>query len=108
MHKINIIAVGNLKEKYWTEAIEEYKKRLSRFAKVEIKEVAEVLPNSRTSVDQIKKLECDELAKHLVGVGVAMDKSGKQLTSEEFAKFIETQFANGAKAINTLWSMPSF
>ncbi len=41
MQKINIVCVGKIKEKFFKEALEEYLKRLSRFAKIEIKEVAE-------------------------------------------------------------------
>ena len=37
---IKIIAVGKIKEQYLKEAIEEYKKRLSKYTKVEIIEVA--------------------------------------------------------------------
>lgn len=41
MQKIRIVAVGKLKESFWREAVAEYTKRLSRFAVVEIKEIAE-------------------------------------------------------------------
>ena len=41
MQKIRIVAVGKLKESFWREAVAEYVKRLSRFAAVEIKELAE-------------------------------------------------------------------
>ena len=37
--KITILAVGKCKEKYWTMAIEEYRKRLGRYADVSIIEV---------------------------------------------------------------------
>ena len=36
---IKIVCVGKLKEKYFKDAIAEYKKRLSRFAKVSIVQV---------------------------------------------------------------------
>ena len=38
---IQIICIGKLKEKYWTEAIQEYAKRLSRFCALEIIELKE-------------------------------------------------------------------
>ena len=41
MLKINIVCVGTLKEDYWTKAIQEYTKRISRFATINIVEVAE-------------------------------------------------------------------
>jgi len=39
--KITIIAVGKIKEKFYRDAIEEYSKRLSKYCKLEIKEVAD-------------------------------------------------------------------
>ena len=99
MHKINIVAVGNLKEKYWTDAVSEYKKRLSRFADVEIKEVPEFSGNSKTSLEKIKEAECAEVLKKLSGFVVAMDKDGEQLTSENFSKLIDETYAKGVKNI---------
>lgn len=39
--QIEIVAVGKLKEKYWVEAQNEYVKRLSRFANISVREIAE-------------------------------------------------------------------
>lgn len=39
--KITVIGVGKIKEKYFTDAIKEYAKRLSRYCKLEIVEVAD-------------------------------------------------------------------
>lgn len=39
--KITIIAVGKIKEKFYRDAIDEYSKRLSKYCKLEIKEVAD-------------------------------------------------------------------
>ena len=39
--KVKILCVGKIKEKYFTDAIDEYIKRLGRFCKTEIVEVAE-------------------------------------------------------------------
>ena len=100
MHKINLVVVGGLKEKYFKEAEGEYLKRLSRFAQVEIKEVNEFLSNSKISVEQIKKLECDELDRKLSGFVIAMDKSGDVVSSEEFSKLISKVFTDGAKSIS--------
>ena len=41
MIKITILTVGKIKEKYFTDAIKEYSKRLSRYCKLEIVEVAD-------------------------------------------------------------------
>ena len=100
MHKINIVAVGNLKEKYLKEATSEYLKRLSRFASVDVVEVPEFSAGSRTSISQTKDNECAELEKKLSGYVVAMDKSGELLSSEEFAKFLEKTYADGARSLS--------
>lgn len=41
MIKVNIVCVGKIKEEFFRAAVAEYLKRLSRFCKVEIKEIAE-------------------------------------------------------------------
>ena len=57
---ITVISVGKIKEKYFTAAIDEYSKRLSRFAKLNIIEVAdEKIPDnaSEKEMEQIKEKE---------------------------------------------------
>lgn len=99
MQKINIVCVGNIKEKYFIDAISEYTKRISRFASISIIEVEECLSSSKTSIEQIKITECERLKKHLEGYCVAMDKGGRELDSEGLATLIDSKFAAGAKVI---------
>ena len=99
MHKINLVVVGGLKEKYFKDAESEYLKRLGRFAQVEIKEVNEFLSNSKISVEQIKRTECEELLKKTSGFVVAMDKSGEVVSSEQLSKLVSKTFTDGAKAL---------
>lgn len=99
MQKINIVAVGNLKENYLKEAANEYKKRLSRFASVEVCEVSEYSGQSKISIDKIKELECEEIEKKLSGFVIAMDKTGALVSSEEVAGLISKIYSDGAKAI---------
>ncbi|MFR1214042.1 MAG: 23S rRNA (pseudouridine(1915)-N(3))-methyltransferase RlmH [Acutalibacteraceae bacterium] len=42
MLTVNCICVGKLKERYWTQACEEYQKRLGAFCKFRIMEVADI------------------------------------------------------------------
>ena len=46
---IKIVCVGKLKEKYWTQAVEEYLKRIGRFAKIEVAELKETRISDRPS-----------------------------------------------------------
>ena len=58
--KITVIAVGKIKEKFFSEAIAEYQKRLSRYCKLEIVQVAdEKTPDKASDLqnEQIKKKE---------------------------------------------------
>lgn len=66
--KITILAVGKVKEKFYRQAIEEFEKRLGRYCKLEIIEVAdEKTPDhaSRTEEIQIKEKEGKRLMKYL-------------------------------------------
>ncbi len=89
---IDIICVGKIKEKFFTDAISEYKKRLSRFAKVNIIEVSdEKIPQNASdkTEEQIKLTEGEKiLAKINPGYTVAMCIEGDKTSSEGIAKRI--------------------
>lgn len=76
MIKVNLVCVGKLKERYWREAQEEYAKRLSRFCKLEIRELPE-----RNSL----KEEAEDILKACRGYTIALAVEGKGKTSEAFA-----------------------
>ena len=85
---IDIVCVGKVKERYLRDAIDEYRKRLSRFAKVDVIEVAdEKTPEhaSDTLNAQIKEKEGERILKHLRDGAfvVALAIEGDQLTSEQ-------------------------
>lgn len=87
MITINVVCVGNLKEKFWKEACLEYQKRLSRFCKLNIIEIAE--QNNLSSTEKTLEREGEDILKHLSGISYLMAIEGKQLTSKEFAKEIQ-------------------
>ena len=88
---IKIVCVGKLKEKYFKDAIAEYQKRLSRFAKVQLVEVAdEKAPEkfSQAEQDNVKEVEGQRILNKIKDkeyVFVTAIK-GKQRSSEEFAR----------------------
>ena len=90
---IDIIAVGKIKEKYFTQAVEEYQKRLSRFVKFTVTEIPdEKIPDNASEKQelQIIKKEGEKiLAKIKDGFVVAMCVEGVQKESTEIADFIE-------------------
>ena len=93
MMNIDIIAVGKIKEKYFTQAVEEYQKRLSRFVKFTVTEVLdEKIPDNASEKEKLLILEKEGekiLSKIKDGFVVALCIEGKQLGSEEIADFLE-------------------
>ncbi len=91
MIKINLICMGDIKEKYLRDAISEYTKRLSRFADLKIIELKEHAPTSNNSSEIQKALvkDAEEIKKYLKGHIICLDIQGNMTTSEGFAKKIE-------------------
>lgn len=91
MIKIHIVAVGDIKEKYLREAIAEYSKRISRYAKLNIVELKENNPASESEKDILQSLKKDanSIFPHLKGYVICLDLNAPQFTSTEFAKKID-------------------
>lgn len=86
--KIKIVAVGNVKEKYFTDAIGEYTKRMSRFCKVEIVETPECLfkgTPSPSEIAQIVEKEGKNVLDACEGAVIALDIDGALLSSEQLS-----------------------
>ena len=88
--KITLITVGKVKEKYLRDAIAEYSKRLGRYCKLDIVEVADEKTPEHASDGlerQIKAKEGERIAKHIRDDAfvIALAIEGKQLTSEQLA-----------------------
>lgn len=98
--KITVLCVGKVKEKFFTDAIKEYSKRLSRYCKLEIVEVAdEKTPDgaSELVVSQIKEKEAERIEKYLPDSAyvIALAIEGKKLTSEKLAEKIDSLGISG-------------
>ena len=92
--KITVISVGKIKEKYFTGAIEEYAKRLSRYCKLELIEVADEKTPDGASEGlelQIKEKEGERILQKIPDGAfvVALAIDGKMLDSEELADQME-------------------
>ena len=102
--KITLITVGKIKEKYLKDAIAEYSKRLSRYCKLEIVEVAdEKTPDnaSATVEDAIRDKEGERILKYIKedAYVITLEIAGKMLTSEEMAEKIEKLGVQGTSHI---------
>lgn len=104
MININIICIGKLKEKYLKDAAMEYSKRLSKYCKLTITELSdEKLPNkiNGSIINNIKNEECAKILNNIKkdSYVVSLDLKGKEFTSEEFSKKIDTIGVNGYSTI---------
>ena len=102
--KITIISVGKLKEKYLKDAIAEYAKRLGKYCRLEIIEVAdEKTPDqaSETVEEGIRAKEAERILKNIKDdmYVITLEIQGKMLTSEELADKIETLGIQGKSSI---------
>lgn len=82
---IKIICLGKIKENYFNLAIEEYKKRLNKYTKLEIIELNDEKDDDIKSCLQKEK---DNL--------VILDILGTEYTSVEFSKFLEKELTNNS------------
>lgn len=94
MLNIKIITIGNLKEKYWTAACEEYAKRLSRFCRFDIVELAEAKLPSDPSDGEIARALDTEGTAILAAIPPRAHKTalcveGKSFSSPDLARLIE-------------------
>lgn len=98
--KIDIICVGKIKEKYFNMAIDEYSKRLSKYVKLNVIEVAdEQTPDgaSKAEEDSIKKKEADRILKNIKDTAyvITLEISGEMIDSVKLSKKIEYIGVNG-------------
>lgn len=102
--QIDIICVGKVKEQYLRDAIAEYSKRLGRYYKLNILEVADEKTPEHASEGverQIKAKEGERIAKHIKpgAYVIALAIDGQQVTSEGFARKIDQLGIQGVSHI---------
>ena len=102
--KIKLVTVGKLKEKYLKDGIAEYSKRISRFAAVEMIELADEKTPDRASDSENEKILNLEGNRILSKIGdrefvVVLAIEGKTLSSEEFSSQLEQASINGSSTL---------
>ena len=98
--KIKVVTVGKLKEKYLKDVISEYSKRISRFAKLEMIELADEKTPDKASESENQKILEIEGQRILSKVGdrdfvIVLAIEGKTFSSEEFSKQLEEASIKG-------------
>lgn len=96
--KVNIVCVGKIKEKFFTDAIAEYAKRLSRFCTFNVIEVDEA--SKIENLEKKSEAEGKWLLEKCSGVIVSLDSKGKMLSSPELAEFIKDTQVSGFSEIS--------
>lgn len=102
MANLTVISVGSLKEGYLREAVAEYKKRLSQYARVdeiELKEERISNEDNRAEIDSALEREADKILSALPkdALKIALCVEGKQYSSEELASIIGEGCDRGGK-----------
>ena len=96
--KIRIIALGKIKEKFLKDGLDEFLKRLTPYASVEITELTPVEIKD-DQVDKALKEEAEKILSHIKpdSYVITLEIQGKQLSSEEFSAKINeiTNFGTG-------------
>lgn len=103
--KIKLICVGKLKEKYLSDGMNEYLKRLSAYAQVEVVEVADEKIPDNASLAQEMHVKAKEGRRILDKVKqddyvILLDVKGQEIDSEQFADRIEDCMINGKSTID--------
>ncbi len=99
MRTINIICVGNLKEKYLREAAAEYEKRLSSYCKLKVTEISEYKLSDKLSQSEISKCiayegACISAKIPQNAIVIAMCIEGDTLSSEVFSERLSSLMAD--------------
>ena len=84
--QVNIVCVGNLKEKFWCDAVSEYSKRISKFCNFNIIQIKEENIEDKNLIQKALDKEAEQILKYLKGYIVVLDIKGKNFSSEELAK----------------------
>ena len=100
MIKINVLAVGKIKEKYFLDGINEYLKRLHRYAQVTVSEVSDetyIEPETPAELNKILDAEAESIIKKLRGKTICLCVEGEKLSSKKFASLIKNYVSEGSE-----------
>ena len=105
MLSVNIICVGKLKEKYWTQAVGEYEKRLKEFCKFKITEIDEEKIADNPNKSQINAVLEKEGKRILKNTGrgnqvIALCIEGASVSSESLAEIFGRTALNGVSGMD--------
>lgn len=99
--KIKIIALGKIKEKFLKAGIDEFLKRLTPYASIEIIEIPAIEIKDENLTDKVLEEEGQKILSHIKPQSyvITMEIKGKMFSSEEFAHKIEELTNDGTSEI---------
>ena len=97
MFNIHLIVVGKFKEKYWTEAEAEYRKRLMPYAKISVIELADLAFKNQADQERIRAAEAAKISAAIPknAFVIALTETGQEFDSIKFASWLETLSQSG-------------
>ncbi len=95
--QINIITIGKIKEKYFIDAISEYKKRLSSFCKLKILEISAEQILDESLAEKYMFTEANKILAHIKESSylITLEINGKSLSSIELSKKLDSLIHSG-------------
>lgn len=96
MFKINLYCVGNLKDKEYISMCEEYSKRISKYAKINVIELKE--KNNLSDINTIIENESQDIKLKVdLSKSILFDVKGDFISSEELSKILESWFMRNSE-----------
>lgn len=101
---ITVLCIGKIKERYWEEAIKEYSKRLSKYARLEIQELKETRISDKPSAAEeqaVKESEGKAILSKIKKEAyvITLEIKGKALSSEALAEKLDSLMVSGKSDI---------
>ena len=104
MIRTDIICIGRLKERFWTDAVAEYEKRLKAYCRLNIIELKdEKTPDgiSEAGAEEILMTEADRISQYLndKALKIVLAIEGRQYSSEDFSALLRDKMNAGVSDI---------
>ncbi len=98
MHIFRLFAMGSAQESWQNEAISQYLVRLKPYARIELVEIPDERESSTVPAERLRSKEAELILRRIPegSVVIALDETGKNLSSPDWAKLVETEGGRGA------------
>lgn len=89
--KLKLILTGKTKAGYLQEGVDEYLKRISRYAPLTVETIPDIKVSRKMSTDEVKQMEGKKIMQRLklADYVILLDERGKRFTSEAFAHYLQ-------------------